>query len=493
MNIQNIGPKQIEPCKENCRVIDRKSPEWASFVESVKTAGIQVPLIVNQSDGKYLLIAGHRRLAAALELGLLTVPCDVRTVSEVYASELRVIENLQRADLTPFEEAGQIAHLMEIRNNVEIADIAAMLGKSTTWVYQRAKIGTLDAKIQKACANWSVAALVLLACQPEDQHEELVKACTKWDKSPSYGQIESVICSRRRLLKQAPWKLDADFKPCKCVDCPKRTGAQKELFGLGDADAAKKDECLDETCYQGKVKQHLEAVYKAAGDKKPIFAWTHYESGDIKIGNDTVAVLGTEKYRESFKGDKTPTVAINIATGQKMKIVIRKDEAKVQKAEANPETGKVETSMKEKKAQLQRRRDFYCIEKIKAKLVECDSLDKIEIKIDELECLVLLIGASAHVEYRIESHKKLQAALDKAREEAEELYPNPQQVTVKLGFWLQLISPLREKIHRSNPGGVTPDVVTWAKRISKIVKLDWDALSKEAEKEIPTPKSWSKK
>src|SRR5437762_10759687 len=83
----------------------------AELVESIRQHGIIQPLVVRNVGGKYELIAGERRWRAAQEAGLAQVPIIVRTATDLEVLELSLIENLQRADLNPIEEAQAYARL----------------------------------------------------------------------------------------------------------------------------------------------------------------------------------------------------------------------------------------------------------------------------------------------------------------------------------------------------------------------------------------------
>ena len=108
------------------------------LAESIRAHGILEPLIVRIVDGGYELIAGERRLRAAQQLELNDVPCVVRDVDDRTARELRLLENLQRQDLTPLEEASAIKELLA--DGGTQAELAKKLGKSQTWISQRLKL-----------------------------------------------------------------------------------------------------------------------------------------------------------------------------------------------------------------------------------------------------------------------------------------------------------------------------------------------------------------
>jgi ParB family chromosome partitioning protein len=106
----------------------------SQLAESIKQYGILQPLIVSPgADGIYIIIAGERRYRASKEAKLSTIPVIVRTSKELEQLEIALVENVQRVDLTPLEQAGSIQRLHE-QFNISYANIANRLGKSDTTI-----------------------------------------------------------------------------------------------------------------------------------------------------------------------------------------------------------------------------------------------------------------------------------------------------------------------------------------------------------------------
>ncbi len=110
--LQNCPIENIKPAPEQPR---RRFEEGAleSLAESIRTHGILQPLVVRPDGEGYVLIAGERRFLAAKRAGLPSVPVVIRDVPVPAAYELSLVENLQRQDLDPVEEARAYAHLVE--------------------------------------------------------------------------------------------------------------------------------------------------------------------------------------------------------------------------------------------------------------------------------------------------------------------------------------------------------------------------------------------
>ncbi|HEX3467100.1 MAG TPA: ParB/RepB/Spo0J family partition protein [Candidatus Elarobacter sp.] len=96
---------------------------------SIEAFGVLVPVIVRERDGAYELIAGERRWRAARAAGLHAIPAIVRTADDRESLEVAIIENLQRENLDPLEEAMGFAHLMEAFDFTQ-EDVARRVGKS---------------------------------------------------------------------------------------------------------------------------------------------------------------------------------------------------------------------------------------------------------------------------------------------------------------------------------------------------------------------------
>ena len=105
IELTSIVPSTLQPRKDFARDV------LLELIESIRQHGIIQPLIVRQVGTRFELIAGERRWRAAQEIGLATVPAIVRTANDLEVLELSLIENLQRADLNPIEEAQGYARL----------------------------------------------------------------------------------------------------------------------------------------------------------------------------------------------------------------------------------------------------------------------------------------------------------------------------------------------------------------------------------------------
>ncbi len=129
------------------------SAELAELAASIKEHGIIQPLLVTQNgDQDYILVAGERRLLAARQAGLLSVPAIVRDASQQELVELALVENVQRADLSPLETAEAYRQLAD-EFNLPHEQIAARVGKSRVSVTNTLRLLKLPPSIQQALAS----------------------------------------------------------------------------------------------------------------------------------------------------------------------------------------------------------------------------------------------------------------------------------------------------------------------------------------------------
>ena len=147
--LARIVPSPLQPRREFAR------EALEELVDSIRQRGIIQPLIVRPVRDNYELIAGERRWRAAKQVGLNEAPVIVRQASDLEVLELSLIENLQRADLNPIEEAHAYARLAN-EFGMHQEEIAQKVGKSRTSVANSMRLLDLDPQIQ----TWVVQELL---------------------------------------------------------------------------------------------------------------------------------------------------------------------------------------------------------------------------------------------------------------------------------------------------------------------------------------------
>jgi ParB family chromosome partitioning protein len=169
--------------------------ELTELASSIREHGILQPLIVTQqSEGnEYVLIAGERRLQAARQAGLSTVPALVREASEREMIELALIENIQRADLNPLEAAEAYQQLVD-DFGLSHEELAAQLGKSRSAVTNTLRLLKLPETIRAALARGDISeghARALLGLSTPQAQTAALKAVI--DRGLNVRQTEALV------------------------------------------------------------------------------------------------------------------------------------------------------------------------------------------------------------------------------------------------------------------------------------------------------------
>ena len=169
IDIRRIAPNPNQPRKQ--------FGDLSEMVASVKEKGILEPILVRAHEGKYQIIAGERRYQAAKIAGIQKLPCVEVDVDNRGMLEISLIENLQRKDLTAFEEAAAIQRLSEqFRYTHE--EIARKLAKSRTVITEILSLNRIPDDVREQCRQADITSksmLLQIARQPtEDMMRELV-------------------------------------------------------------------------------------------------------------------------------------------------------------------------------------------------------------------------------------------------------------------------------------------------------------------------------
>ncbi len=179
---------------------------------SIKTYGVLSPLLVRPSKipGRYMLIAGERRLRASQLAGLGTVPVLIDQDSEQSSDRtlaMQLVENLQRADLTPLERAHAIGALKEA-HNLSVRDIADRLGVSKSMVQRSLEILELPDDLLNALREGAAESKVLLLSKIED--EEIRASYLKDLDVLTRSQLERNIDKKAANSEDSPTALSAE-------------------------------------------------------------------------------------------------------------------------------------------------------------------------------------------------------------------------------------------------------------------------------------------
>ena len=162
---------QIDPNPDQPR---QAMGDLAELISSVTEKGIIDPLVVRQRGPRYQIIAGERRYHASVQAGLTELPVVIRDVDDREMLELALVENIQRKDLTPFEESDAMQALAQ-RCGYTHEDLAKRLGKSRTTITEALSINGIPPEVRKVCrlAGISNRSLLLQVVRQGDAQKML--------------------------------------------------------------------------------------------------------------------------------------------------------------------------------------------------------------------------------------------------------------------------------------------------------------------------------
>jgi len=144
---QYIDVDKIEPNPEQPRKRFQQNV-LQELSETIKNVGVIEPIIVRKENDKYILISGERRWRATKLAGFKKIPAIVKNVDEIKSAELSIIENIQREDLTPIEEARAYDRLIKL-TNLNIKEIADRVGKDRSTISNLLRLLKLPEEIQQ--------------------------------------------------------------------------------------------------------------------------------------------------------------------------------------------------------------------------------------------------------------------------------------------------------------------------------------------------------
>jgi len=349
-HLEQVPLAQIVPSPTNPR--KRFDPvKLRELADSIAQKGLISPVVLRPLDGaRYELVVGERRYRASTLAGLPTILSVVRTLTDREVCELQLEENGQREDVHPLEEADAYQHLQ--KQGAAIEELAARTGKSVGYVRQRLQYCALGTEGREAFLDNQLtpATALLVARIPvpklqADAVKDLLRP--QYSGEPMGARAAGEHIRGRYMLRLA----DAPFNrgdaalvegvPA-CGGCPKRTGAQPELF----ADVESPDTCTDPNCFAAKKEadwKQRTAAAKAKGigvlsekETKKVFPYgSHvaYESEYVDIGEKAHDLgEGTKSLKTALKGHLPPVVLARDNHGGVHELVRKSDLGKAYKS-----------------------------------------------------------------------------------------------------------------------------------------------------------------
>ncbi len=250
LKLNSITPSPMQPRKEFAR------EALQELMDSIREHGIIQPLIVRQIGGRHELIAGERRWRAAGELGLADVPAIIRESSDLEVLELSLIENLQREDLNPIEEAQGYSRLAN-EFGMRQEDIAQKVGRSRAAVANAMRLLDLHPQIQ----TWLNQELLSVG------HAKVILGIKSHDEQLS---VAETVLRRKATVRQT------ERLVARQVGTRKRTA--RSTTALNDASIADLQERLQQhlgtrvTIHHGEKRGRIEIEYYGAADLDRIAA-----------------------------------------------------------------------------------------------------------------------------------------------------------------------------------------------------------------------------
>jgi ParB family transcriptional regulator, chromosome partitioning protein len=224
--ITDISLKEIRPNPYQPRKIFTKEA-IEELKESIIEHGILQPIIVRKSIKGYDIVVGERRFRAAKEAGLEKVPVVIRELTEQQMMELAVLENLQREDLTPIEEAAAYQLLME-KLSLTQEQLAKRLGKSRPHIANLVRLLTLPPKIQQLISDGKISmghGRALLGLRKKEQLPLIAEKTMR--EGLNVRQLEQLIHQLNENVSRETKKP----KPEKNVFIKERESVLRERFG----------------------------------------------------------------------------------------------------------------------------------------------------------------------------------------------------------------------------------------------------------------------
>jgi len=496
--LQKVKITDVIPSPDNPRTVNTEDPATKELARSIKEMGMVVPIMLRphpKKKGKYDLRAGARRLAAAILAGLTEIPAIVREMSDEEADKITVVENLQREDLHPLEEARGIRTL--INHGWELASIASNLGKSVSWVVRRAQLTKLSAKWLKELekkkgryADWSVAHIELIARLAPEAQDAFLEYRPHYYYRPSLSDLKSELAAYTRTLGGAAWKLDETTLVAKagaCTTCRKRASKTPGLFDDVEEEedpvkALRADRCLDATCWERKASAYLERRKIELSKKHDDLLLLRDKEG-CKDGDGTDRLYKYERVKKSARGAK-PALIIDRGSGGQLTWVKISNHFKDSGVRPRPlgENGKaLPKPLKERRKALDKRRAILILNMLKEKVRQAGAPGGFI----EAAALVVYFGSKTRTDSPDDSNwKRFNLAVKGYKDD-----PSAAQDDLQGDLWAAVMPVLVSRI--TYPGhGDTAEYLIEAERICELLGLSMNDFIRQAAMEIPEPKIW---
>ena len=299
---QYIAIDQLFESKTNPRqTFDQAKLE--ELANSIRHHGLIQPVVVRPKDNGFEIVAGARRFRASQLAEEFSIPAHIKGLNDAEAIEWQLVENSQRVDVHPYEEAQGFQRLLDVPG-YDVAALVEKSGKSTSHIYARLSLLQLIPTVAEAFVQERITAshANLIARLPQQHQADAFENCWRkdWQDKEAHllpaKHLSAWIQANLYLnLAEAPFdREDTALKPeaGACTNCPRRSGYNTSLF----ADV-QGDQCLDAACYQAKVEAHIDRELAARPELVRIqTAWR-------PATEERPGVLNKNQYRELAEPD----------------------------------------------------------------------------------------------------------------------------------------------------------------------------------------------
>lgn len=194
--VQMLRLSQVDPNRSQPRRIFEEDA-LDELADSIRQFGVLQPILVQKKDGRYEIIAGERRWRACRKAGLKEIPAIIREYSDQETLELSLIENIQREDLNPIEEAKAFKSLLD-EFGLRQEDLAARVSKSRTAITNSVRLLKLDERVQDMIIQKEISMGHARALIPvEIPEEQFLIAQQIADRHLSVRDVEKLIKKRK--------------------------------------------------------------------------------------------------------------------------------------------------------------------------------------------------------------------------------------------------------------------------------------------------------
>ena len=314
IQVSDICPSELNPRK----TFDQES--LLELAQNIKENGLVQPITIRKrpkdSETKYEIVCGERRYRAVCINGDAEIQCIIKDLDDKHAFAAMIIENLQRQDVDPIEEAAAIAKLWNNGETMKVAEIAKMLGKSSSYVVGRIQLNNIIPEFERLMRDGTLYLVHLLdICKlTKEQQKTLYDECFspacigRWTQKILKLEILRAMIDEHvmNVLDTAKFDIRDGSYSCghDCEGCPFNTKNKPESFK-----DANRPRCMKSECFTRKNMEHifrtaresgLTLVYQGEGNEKWIEAAKEVGLSLINADDRKYVLLPVEPDKAKF-------------------------------------------------------------------------------------------------------------------------------------------------------------------------------------------------